>query len=331
LGDGEVTARFLLCALLAAGAANSADRPPLELEVKIPLGEVRGRIDHLAIDVRRQRLYVAELDNDSVEVVDLKERKALRRLSGFKEPQGIGYVPSTDTLYVANAGDGSVRIFRGADLTPAGRIELGSDADNVRVDDRTHRVFIGHGSGAIAVIDTASRQKVADIPLKEHPESFQLDPLSPRIFVNVPDAREVALVDRNANKQIAAWSTGALRANYPMALDPVHGHVLAVFRHPAKVGVFDGETGRLLSAVDTCGDADDVFFDAKRNRLYISCGEGFIDVLESLGEGYTRLGRLPTAGGARTSFFAPDLDRLMLAVRAAGGGQASIWVFLPTS
>lgn len=113
-----------------------------------------------------------------------------------------------------------------------------------------------------------------------------------------------------------------------MALDGAHGHVLAVFRHPAKIGAFDARSGRLLSTV--CGDADDVFFDVRRNRLYVSCGEGFVDVLEVRGEGYARLGRLPTASGARTAFFSPDLDRLMLAVRATWGAPANIWVFRPT-
>jgi DNA-binding beta-propeller fold protein YncE len=321
--------RLLLLALVATGTALAADSPPLAFEAKISLGEVHGRIDHMAMDVARGRLFVAELGNDSVGVVDIKNGKTVRTLSGFKEPQGIGYVPSTDTLYVANAGDGSVRVFQGAELAPSGQIALGSDADNVRIDDASHRVFVGYGSGAIAVIDTASRQKIGEIALKAHPESFQLDPSGSRIFVNVPDAHEIALIDRAANKQIAAWSTETLRANYPMTLDPAHDRVLVVFRHPAKLGSFDARSGRLLASVDTCGDADDVFFDPKRNRLYVSCGEGLIDVLEARGGGYTSLGRLTTASGARTAFFSPDLDRLLLAVRTAWGGPASIWIYRP--
>lgn len=173
--------------LLTGSPPARAESLGLELEAKVSLGDIRGRIDHLAIDVKRQRLYVAELGNDSVGFVDLKERKTLRTLTGLKEPQGIGYVPSTDTLYVANAGDGSVQIFQGSDLTPAGQITLGADADNIRVDDAAHRLFVGYGSGSIAVIDTTTRQKVADIPLTGHPESFQLDPSGSHIFVNVPD------------------------------------------------------------------------------------------------------------------------------------------------
>src|SRR5215813_14544851 len=148
---------------------------PLLLQAKIPLGDIRGRIDHLAVDLNRQRLFVAELGNNTVGVVDLKERSVTLRLTGLKGPQGIGYVASTDTLYVANASDGTVRLFQGPSLSPTGRIELGDDADNVRVDDTAHEVWVGYGSGALAVIDTASRRKFADVRLKAHPESFRLE------------------------------------------------------------------------------------------------------------------------------------------------------------
>ena len=137
------------------------------------MAQVRGRIDHLAVDVARQRLFVAELRNDSVGMVDLGSRTTLRTLNGLSEPQGIGYVPSTDTLYIANGGDGAVQIFRGSDLVLVGRIDLGEDADNVRIDPNTHHVLVGYGKGALAVIDPVSRKKIGDVKLQGHPESFQ--------------------------------------------------------------------------------------------------------------------------------------------------------------
>src|SRR5260370_13244515 len=180
----------------AAAPAQSAERSPLQLETKIVLGDVRGRIDHMAVDLKRQRLFVAELGNDSVGVVDLQNRKLIRRIPGLKEPQGVGYEPSTDMLYVANAGDGSVRLFEGNDYKSAGQIELGDDADNIRIDAATSRVFIGYGNGALAVIDPSTHGKVGDVPVKAHPEGFQIDPGSNQIFVNVPDVHRIAVVAR---------------------------------------------------------------------------------------------------------------------------------------
>lgn len=315
--------------LMVGPAAQAAEQPPLLLEAKIALGKVSGRIDHLALDLGRQRLFVAELGNDSVGVIDLKERKLVTTIAGLAEPQGVGYVPSTDTLYVANAGDGSVRLFRGPDLAPAGRIELGDDADNIRVDAQTGKVFIGYGRGALAIIDPVSRVKTADIPLRAHPEGFQLSGSGSRAFVNLPDARQIGVLDTSAGKVSATWSMQDARANFPMAIDEDGQLVLVAFRSPARLAAFAMGDGSLVAKAGSCGDADDVFADAKRNRVYVSCGDGFIDVFERRDRAYERIARIPTAPGARTSLFSPELDRLFLAVRAGAAEPAAIWVFRP--
>ena len=283
--------RAVVATLIAAGISYGAESPaaepdPLALEAKISLGDVRGRIDHLAVDVDRQRLYVAELANHSVAVIDLKARKVIRMLANLPEPQGIGYVRSTDTVYVANGGDGSVRLFQGRDLTPSGRIELGADADNVRVDRFGKRIYVGYG-GALAVIDPAIRKKIYDIPLDGHPESFQLEPTGHLIFANVPDAHEVAVIDLATSKQITRWPTKAWRANFPMTLSGDAQRVIVGFRNPPVLGIFDPQHGEPIRTVSICADTDDVFWDVKRRRLYISCGEGFVDVLESRDLGYS--------------------------------------------
>jgi YVTN family beta-propeller protein len=325
----------LACALvlLTASAedfAQSVDPEPLVVESRIPLGDIHGRIDHLGVDVKRQRLYVAELGNDSVAVIDLKERKTIRTLTGLQEPQGIGYVPSADCVFVANGKSGLVQIYRGADLMPIAQIALGDDADNVRVDDAAHRVFVGYGSGAIAVIDTVTRKKVADIPLRAHPESFRLDRTGQRIFVNVPNANEIALVDRATNRQVASWPTNEFRANYPLTLEePPRERVLTIFRRPAKLAVFQATDGRRLSGIDTCGDSDDAFVDPRRDRVYVICGEGEVDVFAAQGDTYARVGRLSTSPGARTGLFVPELDRLYVAARATSGAAASLWILAP--
>src|SRR5260370_6723060 len=312
-----------------AAFAQPAETVQLQLEAKIPLGDVRGRIDHMAVDLKRQRLLFAELGNDSVGVVDLQNRKLIRRIPGLKEPQGVGYEPSTDMLYVANAGDGSVRLFEGNDYKSAGQIELGDDADNIRIDAATSRVFIGYGNGELAVIDPSTHGKVGDVPVKAHPEAFQIDPDTSQIFVNVPDAHGVAVVDRASQKQIGKWPTPGRGANFPMALDQGRRQVLVIFRAPAELGVFSMTDGKPIATAETCGDADDLFIDPKRSRVYVSCGAGFLDVLEANEAAYRRIARIPTVSGARTSLFVPEMDRLFVAVRASSGEPAAIWAFRP--
>jgi YVTN family beta-propeller protein len=296
------------------------------MEAKIPLGEIAGRMDHLAFDPMRVRLYIAELGNNTVGIVDVKARKLLRTVGGFEEPQGIAYEPTTDTVYVANAGDGSVRIFRGEDFSALGQIPLGEDADNVRVDTEAHRLYVGYGSGALAVIDPATRRKIADIPLKGHPESFQLEPTSDRVFVNVPDAGQIAVVSRKTQQQIAAWPTSNLRENYPLALDIANARVISIFRRPARLQAFDVQTGRAVEGSEVCSDADDVFVDSSRHRVYVICGEGYVDTFEISGGQYKRLSRVTTSGGSRTGLFVPDLGRLFVAIRASKKEPAAIWV-----
>ena len=324
------TAAFLslLSALPAVASAETVD-PPLVLEAKIPLGEVNGRIDHLGIDLNRRRLFVAELGNNTLGVVDLAAGRTTHTIGGFSEPQGIAYVPVADNVYVANGGDGSVRVLRGEDLAPSGRIDLGGDADNVRVDVRRQRVLVGYGKGALAIIDPASRTKTGDIRLKAHPEGFQIDEFGAQVFVNLPQAHEIAVADLAALGAIASWPTQGLRSNFPMAIDRDAHRVLVVFRSPPALTAFAAEDGRVAAKLETCGDADDVFVDAKRGRIYVSCGEGGVDVLGQDGTGYRRIARVPTVAGARTSLFVPELDRLFVAVRASSGERPAIWVFRP--
>ena len=325
---------FARAILLMAGlmgpatAMAQAASAPLVLERKIPVGEVRGRIDHLGIDEKRQRLLIAELGNNSLGVVDLASGRVLRTLAGFSEPQGVAYVPSADSVYVANGGDGSVRVLGGADLAPLGRIALGEDADDVRVDMLRHRVLVGYGRGALAVIDPATRTRVADIRLAGHPEGFQIDDTGTRIFVNVPTARAIEVVDL-ATRASRSLPTRGAGANFPMAIDRDAHRVLVVFRRPPVLMALSSRDEHVLARIATCQDADDVFVDAKRHRIYVSCGEGVVDVLEQGRAGYRRLARVPTRPGARTSLFSPERDQLFVAVRARGNTPAAIWVFRP--
>jgi YVTN family beta-propeller protein len=318
-------------AMLVSGAsrlgAQPAEPQPLTLEAKILLGDVRGRIDHMAIDPIRNRLFVAELGNDSVGVVDLASGKVKHRISELTEPQGVAYDLSTDMLYVANAGDGSVRVFRGSDYTEDGRIELGNDADNIRIDPATQRVLVGYGDGAIAAIDLMQRRKIAEYAVPAHPEGFQLDHPTGRIFVNVPKAAAIVVIDGLTGQQAARWPLQGAGGNFPMAIDETGRRVFVAFRAPPRLGAFSIADGQSVGNVDLCGDADDVFVDAKRRRAYVSCGQGYIDVFDIDYPAYRRLARIPTMPGARTAYFAPSTDRLFLAARATSAEPATIWVF----
>jgi DNA-binding beta-propeller fold protein YncE len=320
---------FLWLALSFSFAVHAQEiHNSLKLEKTIPLDNVKGRIDHMAVDVPGQRLFVAALGNDTVEVVDLKAGKRIQSLSGFTEPQGIAYVPEFDKLFVANGSDGTCRILDGHSFKTLSTVQLGDDADNVRYGEKTKQIYVGYGSGALAVIDAKTGNKTADIKLSAHPESFRLDAESDRIFVNVPSSDEIALVDRQKEAVSGTWPVTEARANFPMILDAASHRVFVGCRRPAKLLVFDATNGQVKTTMPISGDTDDLFYDSQKHRIYVSCGEGLIDVIQQMdADHYKKLESIPTASGARTSLFIPELDLLCLAVPHRLTHAAEIRVF----
>jgi DNA-binding beta-propeller fold protein YncE len=301
------------------------------LSATIKLTDVRGRIDHMAIDLGRRRLLVAELGNDSVDVIDLAAGQVVHRIGGQHEPQGVAFAQHHDVILVANGGDGTVRLFAAADFEAIGSISLGGDADNIHIDARNGLAVVAFGSGGLALIDPGSRAVLGTISLPDHPEGFSIDPANGRAYVNIPDARQIGVVDLDARRVTAAWPTQSAGANFPMALDQQHAMLAAAFRSPPALILFDISTGAQRQKLSLCGDADDVFFDDRRQRIYVSCGAGEIAVFQHSASSWTQMASVQTAAGARTALFVPELDRLFVAERAGVlGAEAAITVYQPT-
>jgi hypothetical protein len=295
----------------------------LRLERSIALPGVEGRIDHLAADVAGARLFVAALGNQTIEVIDLPGGKVAGRIGGLGEPQGLAYVPELARLFAADGADGAFRIYDGHTLKLLETVKLGGDADNVRYDATRKQVWVGYGDGALAVLDAATGKRLGEVKLDGHPESFQLEPSGTRIFVNVPNAGHVAVIDRVEQRILGKSPLPGAAANFPMALDSDGRRLFIGCRKPPEVVVLSW-AGKRTESQPIHGDTDDLFWDAKRSRLYVSCGEGFLDVLE----GAKRVS-IATAAGARTSLYVPQLDRLFLAVPHRGAQRAEIRVYRP--
>ena len=317
-------AAFLV--VLAALSTSPASGANLELQAKISLAGGRGRIDHMAFDPVSRRLFVAELGNDSVAVIDFDDHRLERRIADLREPQGIAYYAPLQRLYVTGGGDGTVRAYDARDYRELKRIKLGSDADNIRVDLRAQRLYVGYGDGGVAILQPDSLDLVGDIRLNAHPESFQLSASDGHIYINIPESHSIAIVDTTADNRVSSFDA-KWGGNFPMAIDEVSQTLLAVFRKPPRIARYSSKDGHLLRDVETCADADDVFLDAKRRRLYVVCGQGAIDILESVT--LKRIERLATSPGARTGLYSSEADLLFIAVPARTGGEAAVWVWSP--
>ena len=312
---------------LFAALVNAQTNEPLKLEKTIQLPDVQGRIDHMSIDVKGQRLFVSALGNNTVEVIDLKAGKRANTISGLKEPQGVLYVPGSGRLYVASSKDGTVKIFDATQLKLLKAVEYSNDADNLRYDSSRERIYVGFGDGALGELDSDGK-KIGEIKLDSHPESFQLEKNSARIYVNLPKSRKIAVLDREKGTVLTTWGTGMSFNYYPMALDEQNHRLFVVTRLPARLLVMDTSSGKTVQTLSAVGDCDDVFYDHSRKRIYASGGEGAISVFEQQdADHYKEVGRIATVKGARTSFFSLDLSRLYLAVRRQGSSTAMIQVF----
>jgi DNA-binding beta-propeller fold protein YncE len=327
-------AAVIVLLLSLIGVSNASLGQPgaselLKLENTIPMADVQGRIDHLSIDLKGQRLFVAALGNNSLEVVDLKANKQVNSIHGLAEPQGIAYIPSSNLVFVANGKDGSVRAFDAVSWKNLKSISYGDDADNLRHDPSSGHIWVGYGGGALGEFDQEGT-KLADIKLDAHPESFQLEKNGSRIFVNLPGSRKIAVVDRKTRTVVESWGTGGPLANFPMALDERDHRLFVVTRFPARLIVLDTSQGKRVATLPTIGDCDDVFYDERRHRIYAIGGEGGISVFQQRdADHYDELGRIKTVSGARTGFFSADLDRLYVAVRKHDSQSAEIRVYAP--
>ncbi|MCU1385300.1 MAG: repeat containing protein [Acidobacteria bacterium] len=306
----------------------ASDQAPLVLVRTIALPNVDGRIDHLAFDVAAQRLYVAALGNNTVEVLDVKTGTHEKSLAGFREPQGIAVVVGANMVAVANGQGDGVQFVDTNDHHAAGAVKLGDDSDNVRYDAVAKRLFVGFGGGALAAISPSDGKVLGEARLAGHPESFQLERSGSRVFVNVPDANQIAVVDRTAMKVIATWPVVGAKSNFPLALDEPNRRLFVGCRRPAKVLMYDTATGKESGSFDIVGDTDDLFYDAVRKRLYVSGGEGYVDVFqEGDASRFARIAHVATAPGARTSLFVPEQSRLYIAVPHRGSQKPAVRVY----
>ncbi len=299
----------------------------------IPLPGVEGRIDHMAVDSQGERLFVAALGNDTLEVVDLKADERTDEIESLKEPQDVVYVPETDRLLVSNGQGTSLDVYEGRSLDLLDRVEIGEDPDNVRYDPATGYAYVGYGTGdgsALGVVDVEKGTKIADIKLSGHPESFRLESEGKRIFVNVPTSGQIEVADREKGAVVEEWAVEEGAKNFPMALDEIDNRLFVDTRSPARLLVLDTETGETITGLDSPGDADDVFYDAKNKRVYVSGGEGAVSIFEQVDpDHYEPAGEVSIAQGARTSLFVAETDTLYVAVPHRGSQQAEVRVFEP--
>ena len=304
---------------------NSTGACQLNQVGSIQLPNVSGRIDHMAYDPGLKRLYVAALVNNTVAVVNVSSGRFERSLNGFSEPQGVVYVSSTDQVYVSNGGTGIVNVIGANSLKNIANISLGSDADNIRYSQGSNLVYIGYGKGGVAAVDLTTRGIAGAVPLPGHPEGFQVDTGSGRMFVNVPTSGYIAVASTATYAVSQRWPLSNATGNYPMALDQSHGRLFIGTRSPSQLVVIDTGSGANITTLGLPSDPDDIYYDGANSCIYISSGAGYLTAVKEINPShYSVVKQVTTSPNARTSLLVPDRGLYFIAAPASQASQASI-------
>ena len=332
------TVLFLASVLCLPSLSSGQQIRLIALSKTVVLPEVQGGFNHMSVDAGRQRLFAAAPTNGTLEVVDLSSGKPFKSLRGEK-PAAVLYAPEFDQLYVSRGQ--SVVIYDGKTLQPVTSVDLQSNLDELQYDPRAHELYAGcmsEGRTGIAVISVPEGRLLGKIALPAKPQGIAVEREGGRLFANMPSLKQVAVVDRSKRVALEPWPLENVEGNTPIGLDEANHRLFVGARRPAQLLVLDTGTGKAVKTVEMNSDADDLFYvpkdrapkdgAAKGGWIYVSCGEGIIDLIEQFdADRYQLMARVPTVAGARTSTFSAGLNSLIVGVPRRGDQPAEIRVF----
>jgi DNA-binding beta-propeller fold protein YncE len=270
-------------------------------------------------------------------VIDLRAGQAIRSIAGPQKPQGVWYVEGLKKLFVASGNDGMCRVYDGGTLALIESIKLDLGADLVGYNPRRKLLYVGYGGedakkdyGNVAIIDARKNKHIGDIRTKVHPGGILVDDSGRRIYITLPAISEVAVIDARNNEITKSWEAVEAKRTVTFALDTANSRLFVGTRTPGHIIVYDTRSFMKVADFPAVGLLDGMFFDAHRKRLYVTGGEGFIDVFRQQdADHYAPLARIPTRPIARTSLFVPELNRYYIAVPRRDNDPAEIRVYEP--
>src|SRR6266478_3760038 len=322
------------------GSSQETAKQPLRLAQTISMPNVKGRLDHVDVDVKGKRLFVAGLENGTLEVVDVQGGKWMRSIPGFKKPQGVSYVPELNKLFVASGDDGMIRVFRGDSLDLLDPIPLDRGPNRVVYEPHSKLVYVGYGGkdagkdyGEVGIIDAKNDKHIGDIKVIAHPSELLLTKSGTTLFVFISIANQLQVIDTNKRQLVSTWPVSSQRPG-DAAFDESTSRLFIGTRTPAEMIVMNSKSGKEVAHFPTVEGQDGVYFDGLRKRVYVSGGRelqyGFVYVYQRKGADQNEtLGKIPTRAGAGTSFWSPELNRYYVAAPANNKEDAAILVYAP--
>jgi DNA-binding beta-propeller fold protein YncE len=354
---------FVACVIAAGSAPRAAlfaaDTPPLKLVQRIELSDIRtgepevsadqlaknltttrmpgvqNHFDHLTPDLKNNRLFVVPEDNKSVEVYDIRSGKFVHSIKGIGVGHSVVYRADIDRIFVTDGSEGALQIFDGTSYAHLGTVKLLADADATGYDPATHYLFIANGGldaqlnyGLLSIVDTTTGEHVGDIKIDSNRlESMAVEKSGPRLFLNATEKNAIAVIDRGKKAVVAMWSATGCHVNAGVGIDEEH-HRLFVACRDGNLIVMDSDNGKVLQTLPISTGVDDLVYDPASHRIYVACGEGFVNIyLEVDADHYQSIGKIPTGPLGKTGLLVPELKKYFVAVPPHGAAPAEVLVF----
>lgn len=330
---GVLYAVFAMRGIAQVASPSQTSPAPLKLLQTIPLPGVDGALDHMAIDVTGQRLFVPAEQHGTVEVLDLKTGKRIRTISDARWPSTVIYHPPSNQIFVSDRADGTCKVFSGETYKLVRSIKLAVGADNAAYDAPSHDLYIATGGRhaglpytLIAIVDALNSQHVGDIKVdSSNVQAMAFEASGPKMYADLADLHKVAVIDREKRAVLTVWpTTPECQRPYALALDSVHHRLFVGCRlyatqaewwQPGKMLVLDADSGKAVATFDAGGGADEMFFDPASQRIYSQGYEGIADVWKELDpDHYESIGRIQGGVHGKTSLLVPELNRYYVAV-----------------
>jgi WD40 repeat protein len=324
----------LLLVPILAFKVQAQDNSPLKLVQRIPLPNVQGALDHLGVDIKGKLIFAtAEGDNqNTVEVIDLKAGKRIFSIPGQSRPHGAFYSPNFKKLFVTNGTDGTCKIFGGDNFKIIDNLQIGNDANQLGYDPATKYLYVGFGdknSGALAIIDTHSDKHIGDIKTDARPGGIKFEKAGPRIFLTLFGDTKLGVVDRTKREEITTWPVTGSDVNGALAVDQSHHRLFDGARNPPMLVVFDMESGKQITELESVSHIGDLWYDPVHMRIYATGVDGIAVYDQRDADHYTPMVKVASEPNAQTSIWVPEFDRLYVAAPQDRGRDAEILVYKP--
>ena len=306
--------------------ANSPDIVKLARSVDLP--GYQGDFDHFAADRKTDRLFLAAEDHGTLEVFNLKDGSHERTVNGFGTPHSIAVLPDGKRLLVADGGEKvPSEVLNLSTLNKIGTLKLIPGADSIYHDPDAPVLYMVSGGkdvhlpySILYAIDANTLQVKNQLRIPStHVEAMAMESGTNRLFINLTDKAEVAVIDRKAMKEMKRWKVAPAAENSPMAFDQQAHRLFVVCRKPASLLVLDSDSGQVLETLPAPGHSDDAAYDQEAHRIYVPGAEGWLGIYSFENGKATQIAKVDTAPGAKTQFLDTENHRLFLAVSPGEG------------